>query len=243
MEALKLSQDSYTFEVSVLIPAYNEEATILFVINSVVKTAFSQNYEIIVVDDGSTDRTKELVESYIIKHPEVNLKYFYQDNQGKGGAMHTAITHAQGEVLLTQDADMEYSPSDYPALLKPFKEGALVVYGSRNLNKSNREHSSLLFYWGGIAVTIVTNVFFRSQLTDEATGYKLFHASIFNKFNFKHKDFAWEPELTAKILKSKIKIHETPISYFPRSKKEGKKISWKDGVKAVWVLFLEFIKP
>ncbi|MCJ8278170.1 MAG: glycosyltransferase family 2 protein [Bdellovibrionales bacterium] len=242
MAALKLVQDSYKYEVSVLIPAYNEEATILFVINSVVKTEFSSNFEIIIVDDGSTDQTQKLIEQYKNKNPQVNLKYFYQENQGKGGAIHTAIQHSEGEILIVQDADMEYTPSDFPALLKPFEDGAQVVYGSRNLNTEDREHSGLLFYWGGILVTIVTNLLYSSKLTDEATGYKVFHAKIFEQFNFKHKDFAWEPEITAKILKKKIKIHEVPITYHPRSKAEGKKITWKDGVKAVLILFLESFK-
>lgn len=241
MGALKQLQNTYAFEVSILIPAYNEEATILFIINSITRTAFNKSYEIIVVDDGSTDRTAQLIENYKQTHPEINLSYIFQENQGKGGAIHTAIKHSQGEILIVQDADMEYTPSDYPQLLKPFEEnGALVVYGSRNLNNENREHSSQLFYWGGILVTKVTNLLFRSSLTDEATGYKLFHSSLFSQFNFRHKDFAWEPEITAKILKNDIKIHETPISYHPRTKAEGKKISWKDGVKAIWVLFQEY---
>lgn len=240
--ALKALAAHYKYKVSILIPAYNEESSILFILNKIIKTQFSDSYEIIIVNDGSTDKTQELVEGFIKKHPQHNIQCFYQKNQGKGGAIHRAITEAQGEILLVQDADLEYDPQDYPKLLLPFEHGQKVVYGSRNLNPSDRKHSSLFFYWGGILVTVMTNLLFGSKLTDEATGYKVFHASLFAKLNFYHKDFAWEPEITAKILKQNITIFEVPISYQPRSKKEGKKISWKDGVKAVWILIQEYFK-
>jgi dolichol-phosphate mannosyltransferase len=158
---------------------------------------------------------------------------------GKGGAIRTGISFAKGEILVVQDADLEYEPEEIISLLSPFDSGASVVYGSRNINRLSRDHSSWFFYWGGVFVTKVTNILFGSELTDEATGYKLFRANIFDYLSFYHDDFAWEPEITAKILKNKFEIIELPISYNPRSKKEGKKISWRDGVKAIWVLFYE----
>ncbi len=232
----------YKYKLSILIPMYNEAETIRFVLNKVCKALENQSFEIIVVDDGSSDESKKMVQQFQSLHPKLAIKYIYQHNLGKGGAIRTGIEAASGEILVVQDADLEYDPEDILPLIPPFEQGTRVVYGSRNMNKENREHSSLFFYWGGLMVTHVTNLLFGSKLTDEATGYKLFHAKVFENFNFKHNDFAWEPEITAKLLKNKIEIVEKPISYKPRSKAEGKKISWKDGIKAIWVLLCEFIK-
>lgn len=232
----------YSFKLSILIPMYNEAETIRFVLNKVCKALENESFEIIVVDDGSQDESQKMVQQFQALHPKISMKYIFQDNMGKGGAIRTGIQAASGEILVVQDADLEYDPEDILPLLSPFAQGTRVVYGSRNMNKENREHSSVFFYWGGLLVTHVTNLLFGSKLTDEATGYKLFHAKVFENFNFKHNDFAWEPEITAKLLKNKIEIVEKPISYTPRSKAEGKKISWKDGIKAIWVLLGEFIK-
>ena len=234
---------TYTYWASILVPVYNEGETILFVLNKLKKALVNLNYEIIVIDDGSTDSSAEKVQTFISLNPHMSIRYIYQNNQGKGGAIRTGMQAAQGEVLVVQDADLEYNPGDIIPLLEPFKKDSQVVYGSRNLDPKNREHSSVFFYWGGLLVTYVTNLLFGSQLTDEATGYKLFHANIAKEFTFQHNDFAWEPEITAKILKNKIEIVELPISYRPRSKAEGKKISWVDGLKAIWVLVNEFLKP
>lgn len=243
MSALKQqSLGQYQYKVSILIPMYNEAETIQFLLNKVKQALASIDHEIIVVDDGSLDHSKQEVEKFQQANPQLAFKYVHQKNMGKGGAMRTAIEHASGEILVVQDADMEYNPADILPLLKPFDEGQKVVYGSRNMNPENREHSSVFFYWGGLLVTFATNFLFRSKLTDEATGYKIFHASLFDEFSFQHNDFAWEPEITAKILKKKIDIIELPISYKPRSKDEGKKISWIDGVKAIWVLLKEYFR-
>ena len=241
MTALKFNQE-YSFKASILIPMYNEAETILFLLNKVKKALTQLDYEIIIVDDGSTDSSKEEVEKFMSINSKLNIQYIYQENMGKGGAIRTAIEHASGEILVVQDADMEYDPNDIPPLIDEFKNEVKVVYGSRNMIKEGREHSSVFFYWGGLLVTHATNFLFGSKLTDEATGYKLFHAEVFNRFSFKHNDFAWEPEITAKILKNKIDIIEKPISYKPRSKSEGKKISWTDGVKAIWVLLCEYFR-
>jgi dolichol-phosphate mannosyltransferase len=243
MGLLQKANRAYTYQVSILIPMYNEESSILFVLNKVKTSLKALHFEIIVVDDGSQDRSGEKVKQFIQMYPDTPVQYHYQKNQGKGGAIRTAIQNSQGEILVVQDADMEYEPSEIAELIEPFHEGAQVVYGSRNLNLEDRKHSTLLFYWGGLLVTFVTNLLYGSKLTDEATGYKLFHARLFEEFDFKQNDFAWEPEITAKILKKKIEIVEKPISYTPRSKAEGKKISWKDGLKALWILLLERFKP
>ncbi len=229
-------------EVSLLIPVYNEESSLLFLLNKIKIALIEIDYEMVIVDDGSTDQSAEKIETFIVLNPHLKIQFIRQTNLGKGGAIRTAIRNALGRVLVVQDADLEYEPEDIIALLEPFKQGEKVVYGSRNMNKENREHSSLFFYWGGILVTKVTNFLFSSNLTDEATGYKLFEAELFNDISFKENDFAWEPEVTAQILKRKIKIVEKPIQYHPRTKNEGKKISWKDGLKAIFVLFKEYFK-
>ncbi len=239
---LQNKPSEYRYWASILIPMFNEFETINFVLNRLKKAMVGLRYEIIIVDDGSFDGSKSQVQTFIALNPHMNIQYIHQENMGKGGAIRTAMQHASGEILVVQDADLEYNPQDILPLLKAFEEGARVVYGSRNLDPENREHSSIWFYWGGLLVTHVTNLLFGSRLTDEATGYKLFHASIMNDLSFEHNDFAWEPELTAKILKKNIVIVEKPISYKPRSASEGKKISWIDGVKAVWVLFTEYMK-
>ncbi len=240
--ALKQQPAPYKYRLSILVPMYNEAGTILFVLNKVKLALEGESFEIIVVDDGSVDHSRDEVENFIALNPSLPVHYHHQINQGKGGAIRTGIKNATGEILVVQDADLEYDPTDILPLLTPFIEGAKVVYGSRNLSKGEREHSTLLFYWGGLLVTYATNFLFGSKLTDEATGYKLFHASLFETLSFKHNDFAWEPEITAKILKNKIDIIEKPITYKPRSKDEGKKISWIDGVKAIAVLVAERLK-
>lgn len=242
MGLLQPKTEPYKFKISILVPMYNEAGTILFVLNKIKQAMQGLSYEIIVVDDGSTDDSAAETKKFIAINDQLPISYYYQDNQGKGGAIHRAIEESSGEILVVQDADLEYEPKDILPLLGPFENGAKVVYGSRNMNPENREHSSLMFYWGGLLVTFATNFLFGSKLTDEATGYKLFHADLFEDFDFRHKDFAWEPEITAKILKARIDIIEKPVTYKPRSKSEGKKISWIDGIKAIKVLLVEYFR-
>jgi dolichol-phosphate mannosyltransferase len=239
---LKQKQGKYKFQCSILIPMLNEQDTILFILNKVKVALAKFNYEIIVVDDGSTDFSKDRVDTFINLNPQLNIQYIYQNNLGKGGAIRSAIAASQGEILVVQDADLEYDPNDIPALLNLFNKHTQVVYGSRILMKSNTNYSSLFFYWGGHLVTFTTNFLFKAQLTDEATGYKLFHSELLKNTPFKNNDFAWEPEITAKILKKKIAIIEHPICYQPRTKLQGKKITWRDGIKALSVLCIEYLK-
>lgn len=232
----------YQWGLTIMIPAYNEEGTLTFLLNKLIQTKLPYSFEIIIVDDGSTDGTTDIIRGFLKRHPQHAIRFFQKKNQGKGSAIRLAVEHAQGEILIVQDADLEYDPNDIPKLLVPFSQGAKVVYGSRNLNKKKPTYSHITFYLGGLFVTYWTNFLFGSQLTDEATGYKLFHASLFKDLNFKSNGFAWEPEITAKILKKNIQIHEIPIYYNPRDKKMGKKITWHDGTKALWTLLKEYFK-
>lgn len=225
--------------LSIIVPAFNEEKTIYQVLEKIMQVPLGRPFEIIIVNDGSTDGTVSQVRRFQKHYPDVNMISINQSNQGKGGAFKTGLYQARMDLVIVQDADLEYSPMDYLKILESMDKGAQVVYGSRNLKANKRPHSSLLFYWGGQLVTLVTNWLYGSSLTDEATGYKCFRRELIKSLRISHLDFGWEPEVTAQILKSKIEIAEVPISYFPRPFSAGKKISWKDGVIALWVLLHE----
>jgi dolichol-phosphate mannosyltransferase len=221
-------------KLSVLIPVYNEEKTISKVIDIVKKADIGKvDKEIIVVDDGSKDNTlvalKKIKGIKLIAHKK---------NSGKGAAIRTAIKHATGDIIIVQDADLEYDPNEYKQLIGPIITGkAKVVYGSRRLKKSNKKYSGLSFYIGGVTLTLVTNLLYPSaHITDEPTCYKVFKADVLKSINLRCTRFEFCPEVTAKVLKKGIKIKEIPISYYPRSIKEGKKINWKDGAEALWTL-------
>jgi dolichol-phosphate mannosyltransferase len=217
-------------KLSIIIPAYNEEKTIKEILLKVKNLHIPEiEKEIIVVDDASTDQT-----GFILKEQK-GIKFIqHQKNQGKGGAFKTGLTQAQGEIIIVQDADLEYDPADIKKCIQPILEKqAQVVYGSRELNKENKR-GQWLFFLGGKTVTWFCNFLYGSRLTDEPTCYKCFKASLIKSFNIKGNDFTWEPEITAKILKRGIKIKEVPIKYFPRQ--QGKKINYQDGIKALWTL-------
>lgn len=218
--------------LSVLIPAYNEVHNIQNILNKIGEVNIPK--EIIVVDDGSTDGTRELLNT--LKSDTIKV-FFHEKNQGKGGAIRTAIAHAKGDIILIQDADLEYDPQDYYKLIPVIESGKeKVVYGSRFLNKQNK-HSYFSFFLGGQVVTWITNVLYSQTLTDEPTCYKVFDAQLLKSIKLNCTGFEFCPEVTAKIAKLGYKIPEVPISYYPRSISEGKKINWKDGVEAIWVLF------
>lgn len=221
-------------KISVVIPVYNEAATISELIGRVQSVDMSK--EIIVVDDGSTDGTREALARLEKQHD--NLRVFLQQkNYGKGAALRLGFQHATGDYVLVQDADLEYDPTDYPVLLKPLIEGkADVVYGSRFL--TTKEHR-VLFFWhsvGNRLLTLLSNMFTNLNLTDMETGYKVFRREVIQAIKLEQNRFGFEPEVTVKIARMKLRIYEVGISYYGRTYEEGKKIGWKDGVKALWCI-------
>jgi len=219
-------------KISVVIPAYNEVQTIRKILASVHDT--NRVDEILVVDDGSTDGTravlKELDGSSSIR------VILHEKNQGKGAAVMTGVRQASGDVIIIQDADLEYDPRDYPALLQPIEEGlADVVFGSRFLGAARRP----TMFWHMIAnklLTLMTNLLYNNILTDMETGYKVYRREVVSNLEIHARRFDFEPEFTAKILKSKVRIFEVPITFNPRDYSEGKKIKFKDAIVAVWTL-------
>lgn len=221
-------------KISIIIPVYNEEKTIKEIVTRVLNSnTLALQKEIIVVDDGSNDRTKYILNN--LKKKNIRI-LFHKRNRGKGAALRTGFRHATGEVILVQDADLEYSPKEYPKLLKPILTGAAkVVYGSRELSGKN-VHSSIFFHAGGKLVTFVANILYGGGLTDEATGYKVFAAKFLKSLPLKCERFEFCPEVTALTLKKREKIIEVPISYSARHKEDGKKIKTMDGIEAIWTL-------
>jgi glycosyltransferase involved in cell wall biosynthesis len=219
-------------KLSIVIPCYNEEKTILEILERIRQVDLGEvEKEIIVVDDRSSDRTRELLQS----SDKLDKLLLHERNQGKGMALRTGFAAVTGDIVIVQDADLEYDPNDYQALIQPIIEGRTqVVYGSRNL-KAN-EFSYKTFQLGGELLTWITNILFGSKLTDEPTCYKVFSAELLRSIPLECTRFEFCPEITAKVLKRGIEIVELPINYFPRSKEEGKKINWRDGLQAIWTL-------
>ncbi|MGB0424063.1 MAG: glycosyltransferase family 2 protein [Flavobacteriales bacterium] len=227
--------------LSILIPAYNEEATIEMILNRIQEVELIHNVqkEIVIVNDCSKDATKSKVEAYIAAHPELDIQFYTQEkNQGKGAAIHKAIELATGDYFLVQDADLEYDPNEYNRLFKPvFMDDADVVYGSRFIGGNPHR---ILFFWHSIGnkfLTMLSNMFTDLNLTDMETCYKLVHLDLAKKLLLKEKRFGFEPELTAKLSRVPgIRIYEVGISYYGRTYAEGKKIGWKDGVRAIYCI-------
>ena len=217
-------------KLSIIIPVYNEKETILKILEKV--KAASGEKEIIVIDDGSDDGTRTALEHYPDK--EI-IRICHSKNMGKGAAIRTGLERVTGDIVIIQDADLEYDPEDYPRLLKPILQGkARVVYGSRFLG----EHKAM-FFWhslGNKLLTLIANVLFDTTLTDMETGYKVFKADLIKEMNIRSNRFNFEPEVTAKVLKRGQRIYEVPISYTGREYWEGKKVSWKDGLAALGCL-------
>ncbi len=227
--------------LSILIPAYNEERTIHLILDRVrdVKLLNDIQKEIIIVNDCSSDNTVGALEAYMAKNPEMGIQLYSQEkNQGKGAAIHKAISLATGDYLLVQDADLEYDPREYNDLLKPVVEGnADVVYGSRFMGGNPHR---ILFFWHSIGnkfLTQLSNMFTNLNLTDMETCYKLIKTEIAQSLKLKEKRFGFEPELTAKLSRiPNIRIYEVGISYYGRTYEEGKKIGWKDGFRAIYCI-------
>lgn len=219
-------------KLSIIIPVYNEGATISELLSRVWNARLpAWNKEIIVVDDGSTDNTRTVLKTW-----EKKVRVIYKDtNEGKGSAVTIGLKRASGDIILIQDADLEYSPDDYGVLLTPFANPQVnVVYGSRFLGA----HLSTMFIYaqGNKFVTMVTNILFNTNITDMETGYKVFRKRVLEGITVRAKRFDVEPELTVKVLKKGYQIYEVPIMYFGRKFSEGKKLTWRDGVVALWTL-------
>jgi len=218
-------------KLSVVIPAYNEEKTIEAVITRVKKVDVGLEKEIIVVDDGSSDGTREILKK--LAGEEVKV-FFHEKNAGKGAALQTGFSQATGDIILVQDADLEYDPREYPRLLEPILDGrADVVYGSRFLGGPHR----VLLFWhyvGNRFLTTLCNLCANLNLTDMETCYKVFRREVLDKIRLKAKRFGFEPKITVKVGKLRCRVYEVPISYSGRDYSEGKKITWKDGLAAIF---------
>lgn len=219
-------------KLSIVIPVYNEQASLKEVVHRV--KAVDYDKEIILVDDCSTDGSREILEEF--KDKEGYHVLFHAKNRGKGAALRSGFAHATGDVIIIQDADLEYDPADYPVLLKPIVDGrADVVYGSRFLGGPHR----VLLYWHSVGnkfLTTLSNMFTNLNLTDMETGYKVFSKKVIDSITLKCDRFGFEPEITSKIARKNFRVFEVPISYSGRDYSEGKKITWKDGVAALWFI-------
>jgi glycosyltransferase involved in cell wall biosynthesis len=228
-------------KLSVLVPVYNEERTLEEIVRRVC--GFQIPKEIILVDDGSEDQSRTILtrlqeENARAKDPLNQIKVFFQPvNQGKGAALKTALSHVTGDIVIVQDADLEYDPKDYPSLLAPIQAGqADVVYGTRFYGGGAHR---VLFFWhymGNLALTLMSNMLTNLNLSDMEVGYKAFRAEAVKGINLKSNRFGFEPEITVKLAKKRCRFYEVPISYHGRTYEEGKKITWKDGIAALYYL-------
>ena len=219
--------------VSFLVPAYNEAATIVELLDRV--SALDLEQQIVVVDDGSTDGTGDLVDDW--RSGRDNVIVVRQANRGKGAAIRAAIPHADGEIAVIQDADLEYDPVDVPALIQPIERGvADVVFGSR-LSGGKPQRAYLFWHLvGNRFLSLLTCVLYNTTISDMETGYKAFRIEVLRSLDLSQDDFGIEPEITAKVCKRKLRVYELPIAYYGRTYAEGKKITWRDGFKAIRVL-------
>lgn len=228
-------------DLSVIVPAYNEGKTVSRVIHTLYSVLGNSqwSFQLVVVDDGSRDDTADEAEKALAevkKDDDFSLVYRKGVNGGKGSAIRAGIPFVKGKYVIIQDADLENDPNDILRMMEVMVSGSLkVLYGSRFMKKENK-HTYKSYYLGGRLVTLVTNILYFQRLTDEPTCYKMFEADLLKSINLKCMGFEFCPEVTAKVSKRGFKIKEIPISYFPRTIKEGKKISWKDGIEAIWVL-------
>jgi glycosyltransferase involved in cell wall biosynthesis len=218
--------------LSIIMPVYNESATIRESMTIVFSVPYRK--EVIVVDDGSTDGTREILTA--LDYPGL-IRVHHEKNGGKGRAIRTGLSHATGDIVLIQDADLEYDPAEYPTLLKPILSGkADVVFGSRFAGYGSHRVIYFWHYLGNKLLTLMSNMFTDLNLTDMETCYKVFTKEALAGITIEEARFGVEPEITAKIARKKLRIYEVPISYYGRTYEQGKKINWKDGFRAIWVI-------
>ncbi len=223
--------------LSVVVPVYNERNLLPQVLERIEAVELPQDLQkqIILVDDGSTDGTTELLREIARSHPHHTI-LFHEKNRGKGAALRTGFAAARGAIVIIQDADLEYDPAQYPVLLKPILNGlADVVYGSRFIGESHR----VLYYWhsvGNKLLTMMSNMLSNVNLTDMECCYKVFRREVLEQIRIEENRFGFEPEITAKVARGNWRVYEVPISYHGRTYEEGKKIGWKDGVRALYVI-------
>jgi len=225
--------------LSIIIPCYNESATILEIVNKILNLKYNIEKEIILVDDFSDDGTKEIIRLNFLNHKDISV-IFHDKNSGKGAAIKTAKKFVSGDIIIIQDADLEYDPNDYKKLIEPIiNKETKVVYGSRVLNQnrySARGFTSKLRVFGNHVLTIISNILNKQKLTDAHTCYKVFSREVFDKINLEENDFSFCPEVTSKVSKLGYEIIEVPISYNGRDYKNGKKIKFSDAFKALKTL-------
>jgi glycosyltransferase involved in cell wall biosynthesis len=226
-------------KLSILIPCFNEEGMIISLLEKINSTNCGITKEIIIVNDCSTDNTVNTLDNYIRQNPDYQIKLLHHTvNKGKGACIHTSLFEATGDVVIIQDADLEYNPGEYQKMLQPIADGhADVVYGSRF--RGSEAHRVLFFFHtiGNKFLTFLSNMFTGINLTDMETGYKMFRTEILKNIRLKEKRFGFEPEVTAKISRIKnIRIYEVGISYYGRTYNEGKKVKWRDGFRAIYCI-------
>ncbi len=220
-------------KLSVLVPVFNEHGTVAELLERVGRVPLEK--EIVIVDDASTDGTREILRGF---EARAGFKVLYHEkNGGKGRAIRTGLEVVTGDVVVIQDADLEYDPHDFIAMMKLFTEGgAKAVFGSRRLRKENKQYAGPIYYAGGVFLSWVTRLLYGIQITDEPTCYKMVDTHLLRSLGLTSEHFEFCPEVTAKLARRGVKIFEVPIKYMPRHKSEGKKICWRDAVEAVWVL-------